>query len=170
MGSGVGNCRVCTSCCHHSVHEFTNKVLKPAGLIVFADSVARPCHHICAFSFHPITHSAPPPLFIDIVTHLSIVPLLFIHCHLADKKKLKTAIAKIKRCFFLLCVCVLCHFNQCFLLLFPEEGYVKMYLKGRPITMFMPKEQVDGYCLEAKGELPCNKLKLDWVYPLHAAA
>ncbi|XP_075873959.1 echinoderm microtubule-associated protein-like 1 isoform X4 [Nelusetta ayraudi] len=45
-----------------------------------------------------------------------------------------------------------------------EEGYVKMYLKGRPITMFMPKEQVDSYCLEARGELPSNKLKLDWVY------
>lgn len=40
-----------------------------------------------------------------------------------------------------------------------------MYLKGRPITMFMPKEQVDGYCLEAKGEPPSSKLKLDWVYP-----
>ncbi|XP_073340100.1 echinoderm microtubule-associated protein-like 1 isoform X2 [Pagrus major] len=45
-----------------------------------------------------------------------------------------------------------------------EEGYVKMYLKGRPITMFMPKEQVEGYCLEAKADLPSNKLKLDWVY------
>uniref|UniRef100_UPI0037E74EF4 echinoderm microtubule-associated protein-like 1 isoform X6 n=1 Tax=Semicossyphus pulcher TaxID=241346 RepID=UPI0037E74EF4 len=45
-----------------------------------------------------------------------------------------------------------------------EEGYVKMYLKGRPITMYMPKEQVDSYCLEARAELPSNKLKLDWVY------
>uniref|UniRef100_A0A1A7Y087 Echinoderm microtubule associated protein like 1 n=1 Tax=Iconisemion striatum TaxID=60296 RepID=A0A1A7Y087_9TELE len=45
-----------------------------------------------------------------------------------------------------------------------EEGYVKMYLKGRPVTMFMPKEQVDTYCLESRGELPSNKLKLDWVY------
>ncbi|XP_069008372.1 echinoderm microtubule-associated protein-like 1 isoform X4 [Embiotoca jacksoni] len=45
-----------------------------------------------------------------------------------------------------------------------EEGYVKMYLKGRPITMYMPKDQVDSYCLEARAELPCNKLKLDWVY------
>uniref|UniRef100_A0A8C6MA83 EMAP like 1 n=1 Tax=Nothobranchius furzeri TaxID=105023 RepID=A0A8C6MA83_NOTFU len=50
------------------------------------------------------------------------------------------------------------------LLHFSEEGYVKMYLKGRPITMFMPKEQVDAYCLESRGELPSNKLKLDWVY------
>uniref|UniRef100_H3DIX5 EMAP like 1 n=1 Tax=Tetraodon nigroviridis TaxID=99883 RepID=H3DIX5_TETNG len=45
-----------------------------------------------------------------------------------------------------------------------EEGYVKMYLKGRPITMFIPKDQVDSYCLEARAELPGNKLKLDWVY------
>ncbi|XP_056281737.1 echinoderm microtubule-associated protein-like 1 isoform X5 [Pseudoliparis swirei] len=45
-----------------------------------------------------------------------------------------------------------------------EEGYVKMFLKGRPITMHMPKDQVDRYCLEAKADLPSNKLKLDWVY------
>lgn len=42
---------------------------------------------------------------------------------------------------------------------------MKMYLKGRPITMYMPKDQVDSYCLEARAELPSNKLKLDWVYP-----
>uniref|UniRef100_A0A3Q3KMA9 EMAP like 1 n=1 Tax=Mastacembelus armatus TaxID=205130 RepID=A0A3Q3KMA9_9TELE len=47
---------------------------------------------------------------------------------------------------------------------FLEEGYVKMFLKGRPITMYMPKDQVDTYCLEARAELPNNKLKLDWVY------
>eukprot|EP00066_Takifugu_rubripes_P026673 XP_011615939.1 PREDICTED: echinoderm microtubule-associated protein-like 1 isoform X5 [Takifugu rubripes] len=45
-----------------------------------------------------------------------------------------------------------------------EEGYVKMYLKGRPITMFLPKDQVDSYCLEARADPPGNKLKLDWVY------
>ncbi|XP_031436188.1 echinoderm microtubule-associated protein-like 1 isoform X5 [Clupea harengus] len=45
-----------------------------------------------------------------------------------------------------------------------EEGYVKMYLKGRPITMYMPKDLVDSYSLEAKAELPPRKLKLDWVY------
>uniref|UniRef100_A0A8C5HJE4 HELP domain-containing protein n=1 Tax=Gouania willdenowi TaxID=441366 RepID=A0A8C5HJE4_GOUWI len=45
-----------------------------------------------------------------------------------------------------------------------EEGYVKMYLKGRPVTMYLPKDQVDTYSLEARAELPCNKLKLDWVY------
>ncbi|KAM4542387.1 echinoderm microtubule-associated protein-like 1 isoform 7-T7 [Odontesthes bonariensis] len=45
-----------------------------------------------------------------------------------------------------------------------EEGYVKMFLKGRPITMYMPKDQVDIYYLEARAELPSHKLKLDWVY------
>ncbi|XP_034153197.1 echinoderm microtubule-associated protein-like 1 isoform X6 [Esox lucius] len=45
-----------------------------------------------------------------------------------------------------------------------EEGYVKMYLKGRPITMYMPKDVVDTYCLEAKSDLPNKRLKLDWVY------
>uniref|UniRef100_A0A673BZ42 EMAP like 1 n=1 Tax=Sphaeramia orbicularis TaxID=375764 RepID=A0A673BZ42_9TELE len=45
-----------------------------------------------------------------------------------------------------------------------KEGYVKMYLKGRPITMYMPKDLVDNYCLEARADLPGNKLKLDWVY------
>uniref|UniRef100_H2U688 EMAP like 1 n=1 Tax=Takifugu rubripes TaxID=31033 RepID=H2U688_TAKRU len=39
-----------------------------------------------------------------------------------------------------------------------------MYLKGRPITMFLPKDQVDSYCLEARADPPGNKLKLDWVY------
>uniref|UniRef100_A0A665VVZ7 Uncharacterized protein n=1 Tax=Echeneis naucrates TaxID=173247 RepID=A0A665VVZ7_ECHNA len=45
-----------------------------------------------------------------------------------------------------------------------QEGYVKMYLKGRPITMHMPKDQVESYCLETRGELSISKLKLDWVY------
>ncbi|XP_073668342.1 echinoderm microtubule-associated protein-like 1 isoform X4 [Paramisgurnus dabryanus] len=45
-----------------------------------------------------------------------------------------------------------------------DEGYVKMYLKGRPITMYMPKDLVDTYSLEAKIDLPPKKLKLDWVY------
>lgn len=40
-----------------------------------------------------------------------------------------------------------------------------MYLKGRPITMYMPKDLVETYCLEAKSDLPNKKLKLDWVYP-----
>lgn len=40
-----------------------------------------------------------------------------------------------------------------------------MFLRGRPVTMYMPKEQVDSYSLEAKVELPAKRLKLEWVYP-----
>lgn len=49
--------------------------------------------------------------------------------------------------------------------LFIEEGYVKMFLRGRPVTMYMPKDQVESYNLEAKAELPAKRLKLEWVYP-----
>ncbi|KAJ7345175.1 hypothetical protein JRQ81_001125 [Phrynocephalus forsythii] len=45
-----------------------------------------------------------------------------------------------------------------------EEGYVKMFLRGRPVTMYMPKDQVESYNLEAKAELPAKRLKLEWVY------
>ncbi|KAJ7989291.1 hypothetical protein DPEC_G00317960 [Dallia pectoralis] len=45
-----------------------------------------------------------------------------------------------------------------------EEGYVKMYLKGRPVTMYLPRDIVKTYCLEAKSDLPNTRLKLDWVY------
>ncbi|EOB00452.1 Echinoderm microtubule-associated protein-like 1, partial [Anas platyrhynchos] len=47
-----------------------------------------------------------------------------------------------------------------------SEGkrYVKMFLRGRPVTMYMPKEQVESYNLEAKVELPAKRLKLEWVY------
>uniref|UniRef100_A0ABI7ZHM6 EMAP like 1 n=1 Tax=Felis catus TaxID=9685 RepID=A0ABI7ZHM6_FELCA len=45
-----------------------------------------------------------------------------------------------------------------------EEGYVKMFLRGRPVTMYLPRDQVDSYNLEAKVELPTKRLKLEWVY------
>ncbi|ELK28077.1 Echinoderm microtubule-associated protein-like 1, partial [Myotis davidii] len=45
-----------------------------------------------------------------------------------------------------------------------EEGYVKMFLRGRPVTMYMPRDQVESYNLEAKMDLPTKRLKLEWVY------
>ncbi|XP_069772553.1 echinoderm microtubule-associated protein-like 1 isoform X5 [Narcine bancroftii] len=45
-----------------------------------------------------------------------------------------------------------------------EEGYVKMFLRGRPVTMYMPQDVKETYSLEDKAELPTKKLKLDWVY------
>ena len=59
----------------------------------------------------------------------------------------------------------ICHWH---FIVFVEEGYVKMFLRGRPVTMYMPKDQVDSYSLEAKAELPTKRLKLEWVYPLFA--
>lgn len=49
--------------------------------------------------------------------------------------------------------------------LLAEEGYVKMFLRGRPVTMYMPRDQVESYNLEAKVDLPTKRLKLEWVYP-----
>lgn len=44
-----------------------------------------------------------------------------------------------------------------------QEGeYIKMFMRGRPITMFLPSD-VDKY-YEIKSELPPEKLKLEWVY------
>ncbi|XP_039087612.1 echinoderm microtubule-associated protein-like 4 isoform X1 [Hyaena hyaena] len=44
-----------------------------------------------------------------------------------------------------------------------QEGeYVKMFMRGRPITMFIPSD-VENYD-EIRTELPPEKLKLEWVY------
>ena len=40
-----------------------------------------------------------------------------------------------------------------------------MFLRGRPVTMYLPRDQVDSYSLEAKADLPTKRLKLEWVYP-----
>nr|XP_033810290.1 echinoderm microtubule-associated protein-like 2 isoform X1 [Geotrypetes seraphini] len=45
-----------------------------------------------------------------------------------------------------------------------EDGYVKMFLRGRPVTMYVPDSLVASYSLEVKAELPQQRLKLDWVY------
>ena len=41
-----------------------------------------------------------------------------------------------------------------------------MFMRGRPITMFIPSD-VDNYD-DIRTELPPEKLKLEWVYPLPA--
>ncbi|XP_038071466.1 77 kDa echinoderm microtubule-associated protein-like isoform X3 [Patiria miniata] len=45
----------------------------------------------------------------------------------------------------------------------PDEGWVRIYMRGRPITMFMPTEAGD-FSVKAKQEPPAEKLKLEWVY------
>uniref|UniRef100_A0A087YEH5 EMAP like 2 n=2 Tax=Poecilia TaxID=8080 RepID=A0A087YEH5_POEFO len=45
-----------------------------------------------------------------------------------------------------------------------EDGYVRMFLRGRPVTMHVPDQQRDGFNLDQKVALPDKKLKLQWVY------
>uniref|UniRef100_A0A8C7RM59 EMAP like 2 n=1 Tax=Oncorhynchus mykiss TaxID=8022 RepID=A0A8C7RM59_ONCMY len=45
-----------------------------------------------------------------------------------------------------------------------SDGYVRMFLRGRPVTMHMPDQKRDSYSLDHKGALPEHKLKLQWVY------
>uniref|UniRef100_A0A8C7YF04 EMAP like 2 n=1 Tax=Oryzias sinensis TaxID=183150 RepID=A0A8C7YF04_9TELE len=46
----------------------------------------------------------------------------------------------------------------------PLDGFVRMFLRGRPVTMHIPDEQKSSYSLDQKGALPDKKLKLQWAY------
>lgn len=45
-----------------------------------------------------------------------------------------------------------------------EDGYLKFYLRGRPINLYAPSELRDNYELTKVQPVPSKKLKLDWVY------
>ncbi|XP_016430272.1 echinoderm microtubule-associated protein-like 2 [Sinocyclocheilus rhinocerous] len=45
-----------------------------------------------------------------------------------------------------------------------DDGYVRMFLRGRPITMHIPDQLRESYSLDHKVALPERKLKLQWVY------
>uniref|UniRef100_UPI0037E807B5 echinoderm microtubule-associated protein-like 2 isoform X2 n=1 Tax=Semicossyphus pulcher TaxID=241346 RepID=UPI0037E807B5 len=45
-----------------------------------------------------------------------------------------------------------------------EDGYVRMFLRGRPVTMHIPDQQKESYSLDQKVAQPDRKLKLQWVY------
>uniref|UniRef100_A0A8B9JWE7 Echinoderm microtubule-associated protein-like 4 n=1 Tax=Astyanax mexicanus TaxID=7994 RepID=A0A8B9JWE7_ASTMX len=45
---------------------------------------------------------------------------------------------------------------------FAEGDYIKMFMRGRPITMFIPSD-VENYD-DVRTELPPERLKLEWVY------
>ncbi|KAG8443603.1 hypothetical protein GDO86_008955 [Hymenochirus boettgeri] len=48
------------------------------------------------------------------------------------------------------------------LIIGPEGDYIKMFMRGRPITMFFPTD-VENYD-DIRTEMPPEKLKLEWVY------
>ncbi|XP_035241187.1 echinoderm microtubule-associated protein-like 2 isoform X1 [Anguilla anguilla] len=45
-----------------------------------------------------------------------------------------------------------------------EDGYVRMFLRGRPVTMQIPDQLRDSYSLDSKLDLTERKLKLQWAY------
>lgn len=49
------------------------------------------------------------------------------------------------------------HYNE-------EEGTVRMYLRGRPVILYVPTSMMESYDLHKVSTPPQSKLKLDWVY------
>ncbi|XP_070164103.1 echinoderm microtubule-associated protein-like 2 isoform X6 [Polyergus mexicanus] len=45
-----------------------------------------------------------------------------------------------------------------------EEGTVRMYLRGRPVVLYVPTFMIESYDLHKVSTPPQSKLKLDWVY------
>ncbi|XP_011643454.1 echinoderm microtubule-associated protein-like 2 isoform X7 [Pogonomyrmex barbatus] len=45
-----------------------------------------------------------------------------------------------------------------------EEGTVRMYLRGRPVILYVPTSMMEAYDLHKVSTPPQSKLKLDWVY------
>ncbi|XP_013881874.1 echinoderm microtubule-associated protein-like 2 [Austrofundulus limnaeus] len=45
-----------------------------------------------------------------------------------------------------------------------EDGYVRMFLRGRPVTVHVPDQRRESFSLDQKVALPDKKLKLQWVY------
>ncbi|KAK9298266.1 hypothetical protein QLX08_008346 [Tetragonisca angustula] len=45
-----------------------------------------------------------------------------------------------------------------------EENTVRMYLRGRPVVLYVPTPLMESYDLHKVNTPPQNKLKLDWVY------
>uniref|UniRef100_UPI00358FA3EB echinoderm microtubule-associated protein-like 2 n=1 Tax=Myxine glutinosa TaxID=7769 RepID=UPI00358FA3EB len=45
-----------------------------------------------------------------------------------------------------------------------DENYVKMFVRGRPVTMYLPSDSEGNYMLNNKVSLPQEKLRLEWVY------
>ncbi|CAL1680751.1 unnamed protein product [Lasius platythorax] len=45
-----------------------------------------------------------------------------------------------------------------------EEGTVRMYLRGRPVVLYVPTSMIESYDLHKVSTPPQSKLKLDWVY------
>lgn len=54
------------------------------------------------------------------------------------------------------------HMSQVTFILLTDQS-IKMFIRGRPITMYIPSNILNYE--ELKMDLPSQKLDLDWVYP-----
>nr|XP_053656464.1 77 kDa echinoderm microtubule-associated protein-like [Cherax quadricarinatus] len=46
----------------------------------------------------------------------------------------------------------------------PDEGVVKLYLRGRPLNLYVPTSIQETYSPTSPSSSPPAKLKLEWVY------
>uniref|UniRef100_A0A671WEY9 EMAP like 2 n=1 Tax=Sparus aurata TaxID=8175 RepID=A0A671WEY9_SPAAU len=83
----------------------------------------------------------------------------------SPKKEVLQSIKRSSFCLFY-SICSLTSVSPCLPLspFPPEDGYVRMFLRGRPVTMHIPDEQRESYSIDHKVALPDRKLKLQWVY------
>lgn len=44
-----------------------------------------------------------------------------------------------------------------------DNNSVRMYMRGRPVTLHVPEKLPDGYDISKVQPAPSKKLKLDWV-------
>ena len=49
-----------------------------------------------------------------------------------------------------------------------EDGFVKFYLRGRPVIVYAPSPLLDSYNLSKINMAPQARLKMEWVYPFLA--
>ena len=45
-----------------------------------------------------------------------------------------------------------------------EDGALRMYLRGRPVTLYAPTAVAETFSLNKVSPAPAQKLKLEWVY------
>ena len=46
----------------------------------------------------------------------------------------------------------------------PDDGYVKMFIRGRPVQLFAPNSMTETYSLSKVSPAPSVRPKLEWVY------
>uniref|UniRef100_A0A3B3ZKL4 Uncharacterized protein n=1 Tax=Periophthalmus magnuspinnatus TaxID=409849 RepID=A0A3B3ZKL4_9GOBI len=98
--------------------------------------------------------------------HDQLLPLLKQQLIGQHPEEEPTAKVSISRCLFLLfiaCMLYLYVRNHIFLIFFGPTGQsIKMFIRGRPITMYIPSN-IHNY-EDLKMDTPSERLELDWVY------